>query len=119
MTEAAAFAALRAFTMADAVLINAAAAALLAPIQEPEPLSDCVEIMARVLPRVSRDHVRMRDLAAACDAMVEHYPQRRAEGQAFSPWHRACFDAELALVEIFRRRMAEAWGQLFPDAGAD
>lgn len=116
MAEAAANLAL---SMHDALLINVAARSLIDPVTDAELLGDDMEMIARLLPRVSRDGVRMCDLARACEAMLEHYPARNARATEDRPnaWARARFDGRVALAELFRWRAGQAHAQLYPVEG--
>lgn len=91
-----------ALTPADALLINVAAVYAVTRVIEPQQRRDQLEAIAQVLPRATRDHVRMRDLVVACGAVV-------AAGLPGSgvARHRAEFDLSLALAEVLTWRAVE------------
>lgn len=98
-------------TEADARLINAAAASYCDPLRTRDERTEDMKAIARILPRASRDHVRMSDLAAACDAMLDAWPPEKQEGGG-ALWTRARFDLGVALAEVFRWRNAELEARL-------
>lgn len=105
-------------SLADQLLVNLAGSVAVDPMPQADVLSDGIEEIARVLGRVSRDSVRIRDLADACQALVEAYPTRRlraAEGELHL-WSRAMFDVRMALFELFRWRAGEAHRRVYAEA---
>lgn len=98
MGEAVAFS----LTPADALLINVASVYAVTRVIDQPQRRDQLAAIAHVLPRASRDHVRMRDLVVACGAVV-------AAGLPGSDVdrHRAEFDLSIALAEVLRWRAVE------------
>lgn len=107
-------------TMHDALLVNVLGRALVDPITDEDLLADDIGSLVRVLPMVQRDSILIRDLAAAAEGMVEHYPLRRERAPAGGTnlWARACFDARVALAQVFRWRAGQAHDRLYPMEGA-
>lgn len=105
----------RPLTLHDAALINAVGAAVVAPIPDPDELRDALRMIETLSPLVSRDHVLMRDLAAAAAALVDAFPLRggRAEAGELNRWARAEHDARVALAAVMRVRAAQVFGKIF------
>lgn len=89
----------------DQLLVNLCAGMAVMAIPSREEVARDLEQIREVLPRVSRDGILIRDLAAACEGLVGGYagwtdPVPAAQEH----WHRAWFDLRLALEKIMRWR---------------
>jgi hypothetical protein len=105
-------------TLWDAILINCAAAHSVDPIRAWQEELEDIEILRAVLPKVSRDSLMMRDLAVACDALVEAWSDRATrEGFPGPRWLAAQFDVRRALSVVFRWRMGDAWNRVYAAEG--
>jgi|GEM_PF-1842837 len=101
----------RPLSVHDAALVNAIGAAVVTPCIEADELVEALGIARDVLPLCSRDHVLMRDLVVAAEAMLAALPhrlERPAPGE-INRWARADFDARLALGRVMRVRASQAF----------
>lgn len=103
----------------DQLLVNLAGGLVAMAIPTADEVERDLALIAEVLPRVSRDAVLIRDLAAACEDLVMSRAVRLARDPgAQAPWHRAWFNFAVAVEKMMRWRATAVRQRLRQAEGA-